>query len=93
MDELPYVIIISIVLISSWIDYRKKVKKAENEEDIEGHLFWRATKKLLNPTYGGIVYYNYFLILCTTLDNVLKLNKIYNSLRKSLVVSNYHKAF
>lgn len=34
MEELPYVIIISIVLISSWIDYRKKVKKAENEEDI-----------------------------------------------------------
>ncbi|MEK4485740.1 hypothetical protein MHH81_09070 [Psychrobacillus sp. FSL H8-0484] len=34
MEELPYVIIISIVLISSWIDYRKKVKKAENEEEI-----------------------------------------------------------
>ena len=34
MEELPYVIIISIVLISSWIDYRKKVRKAENEEDI-----------------------------------------------------------
>jgi len=34
LEELPYVIIISIVLISSWIDYRKKVKKAENEEDI-----------------------------------------------------------
>jgi len=34
LEELPYVIIISIVLISSWIDYRKKVKKAENEEEI-----------------------------------------------------------
>ena len=34
MEELPYVIIISIVLISSWIDYRNKVKKADNEEDI-----------------------------------------------------------
>ena len=34
MEELPYVIIILIVLISSWIDYRNKVKKADNEEDI-----------------------------------------------------------
>ena len=33
MEELPYVIIILIVLISSWIDYRNKVKKADNEED------------------------------------------------------------
>ena len=33
MEEFPYVIIISIVLISSWINYRKKVKTAENEED------------------------------------------------------------
>ncbi|WP_341323675.1 hypothetical protein NSQ62_09460 [Solibacillus sp. FSL H8-0523] len=34
MEELPYVIIMSIVFISSWIGYRKKVKKAENEEEI-----------------------------------------------------------
>jgi len=34
LEELPYVIIILIVLISSWIDYRNKVKKADNEEDI-----------------------------------------------------------
>lgn len=33
MEELPYVIIVTIVLISSWIDYRKKIKKANNEED------------------------------------------------------------
>ncbi len=34
MEELPYVMIVSIVFISSWIGYRKKVKKAENEEEI-----------------------------------------------------------
>ena len=33
MEELPYVIIITIVLISSWVDYRKKAKQANNEED------------------------------------------------------------
>lgn len=34
MDELPYVVIVLIALVSSWIEYRKKVKKAENEEDM-----------------------------------------------------------
>ena len=35
MEELPYVIIVSIVTFISWIDYKKKVKKkAESEEDI-----------------------------------------------------------
>ncbi|WP_313894453.1 hypothetical protein [Psychrobacillus sp.] len=34
MGELPYVIIISIVLIISWIEFRKKLKKAEGEEEI-----------------------------------------------------------
>ncbi|MGE7672830.1 hypothetical protein ACQKMV_04465 [Lysinibacillus sp. NPDC094403] len=34
MEEFPYVIIISIVLIGSWIGCRKKIKKAENSEEI-----------------------------------------------------------
>jgi len=34
LEELPYVIIISMVTFISWIDYRKKVKKAESEEEI-----------------------------------------------------------
>jgi hypothetical protein len=34
LEELPYVIIISVVTFISWIDYRKKVKKAESEEEI-----------------------------------------------------------
>ncbi|MGE7694699.1 hypothetical protein ACQKNC_11350 [Lysinibacillus sp. NPDC094177] len=34
MEEFPYVILISIVLIGSWIDCRKKIKKAENSEEI-----------------------------------------------------------
>ncbi|MGE7674864.1 hypothetical protein ACQKMV_15000 [Lysinibacillus sp. NPDC094403] len=38
MEELPYVIIISIVLIGSWIDYRKKINKAENSEEIRKAL-------------------------------------------------------
>jgi len=33
LEEFSYVIIITIVLISSWINYRKKVKTAENEGD------------------------------------------------------------
>ncbi|MEB2279015.1 hypothetical protein LAV73_03235 [Lysinibacillus xylanilyticus] len=38
LEELPYVIIISIVLIGSWIDYRKKINKAENSEEIRKAL-------------------------------------------------------
>ena len=38
MEELPYVIIISIVTFISWIDYKKKVKKAESEEEIRKAL-------------------------------------------------------
>ncbi|WP_394188903.1 hypothetical protein [Paenisporosarcina quisquiliarum] len=38
MEELPYVIIVSIVTFISWIDYKKKVKKAENEEEIRKAL-------------------------------------------------------
>ena len=34
LKELPYVIIISFIMFISWIDYRKKVKKAESEEEI-----------------------------------------------------------
>ncbi|MFC6039537.1 hypothetical protein ACFPYN_08880 [Paenisporosarcina macmurdoensis] len=38
MEELPYVIIVSIATIISWIDYKKKVKKAESEEEIRKAL-------------------------------------------------------
>ncbi|MBO0589447.1 hypothetical protein [Sporosarcina sp. E16_8] len=38
MKELPYVILVSIVMIIGWINYRKKVKKAESEEDIRKAL-------------------------------------------------------
>ena len=38
MEELPYVIIVSIVTFISWIDYKKKVKKSENEEEIRKAL-------------------------------------------------------
>jgi len=38
LEELPYVIIISIVTFISWIDYKKKIKKAENEEEIRKEL-------------------------------------------------------
>ena len=34
MEEFPYVILILIATILSWIDYRKKFKKAEGEEEI-----------------------------------------------------------
>lgn len=38
MEELPYVIIVSIATIISWSDYRNKVKKAESEEEIRKAL-------------------------------------------------------
>jgi heme/copper-type cytochrome/quinol oxidase subunit 2 len=38
LEELPYVILVSIVTFISWIDYRKKAKKAESEEEIRKAL-------------------------------------------------------
>ncbi|MFJ7973697.1 hypothetical protein [Psychrobacillus sp. NPDC096389] len=38
MEELPYVMLILIATILSWIDYRKKFNKAKGEEEIRSAL-------------------------------------------------------